>query len=154
MKDRGQLEGKFRTKVNPLDISSSSFHSHFAVFSSFNTHSVSGMSVEWIDTLIPNSSFSLNEREMMQQHWIEWYSIILTSSKHLKGHSGPCVRQVFGPNICEVIRDPAWDRFLDRTSVRSFGTPRETPFWTEYLWGHSRPNNQTKILKKNSNKKN
>ena len=45
-------------------------------------------------------------------------------SKHLKGRSGPRVGNVFGPNIPEVIRDPALVTFLDRTSLRSVGTPR------------------------------
>ena len=44
----------------------------------------------------------------------------LSLSKHLKGHSGPRVSEVFWPNICEVIRDPASDRFLDRTVKNAF----------------------------------
>ena len=48
-----------------------------------------------------------------------------TPSKHLKGHSGPRVSDVFGPNIPEVIRDPASVTFLDRTSLKSFGTLRQ-----------------------------
>ena len=62
-----------------------------------------------------------------------------TISKLLKGRSEPRVGKVFGPNIPKVIRDPALVRFLDRTSVRSFGTPRWTDFWTQHLWGHSGP---------------
>ena len=44
---------------------------------------------------------------------------------------GPRVGNLFGPNIPEVIRDPELDTFLDRTSVRSLGTLRWTPFWTK-----------------------
>ena len=42
-------------------------------------------------------------------------AMLFRISKHKKGHSGPRVRHLFGPNICEVIGDPASDTFLDRT---------------------------------------
>ena len=92
----GKAEGRgnFLNKGQPLRFFSSSFHSYLTVFSSFHTHSLSEISVEWvrqsippnplcrggwgewIDALIQNSSYTLNESEMMQQHWIEWYYII------------------------------------------------------------------------------
>ena len=68
----------------------SSFHCHFTVYSSFNTHSVSRMRLEWVRqsnppnplyrggwgewivTLIPHSSYSLNESEMMHLQWKKW----------------------------------------------------------------------------------
>ena len=85
----GKAEGRgnFLNKGQPLRFVSSSFHPHFTVFSSFNTHSLSEMSVEWvrqsippnplcrggwgewIDALIPNSSYSLNEYGMTRFQW-------------------------------------------------------------------------------------
>ena len=42
-------------------------------------------------------------------HWL--LQNLKSRPKHLKGHSGPRMRHLYGPNICEVIRDPMWDTF-------------------------------------------
>ena len=51
----GKAEGRghFLNKGQPLRFFSTSLHSHFTVFSSFNTHSLSEMSVEWVRQSIP-----------------------------------------------------------------------------------------------------
>ena len=99
----GKAEGRgnFLNKGQPLRFFSSSFHPHFTVFSSFNTHSLSEMSVEWVRQSIPYSSYSFNTHSVSRMRiecvrqsnppnplcrggWGEWiYALIPHSSYSL-----------------------------------------------------------------------
>ena len=95
----GKAEGRgnFLNKGQPLRFFSSSFHPHFTVFSSFNTHSLSEMSVEWVRQSIPPNP-------LCRGGWGEWIDApIPYSSYSFNTHSVSrmrieCVRQSNPPN--------------------------------------------------------
>ena len=95
----GKAEGRgnFLNKGQPLRFFSSSFHPHFTVFSSFNTHSLSEMSVEWVRQSIPPNP-------LCRGGWGEWIDALIPySSYSFNTHSVSrmrieCVRQSNPPN--------------------------------------------------------
>ena len=99
-----------------------------------HTKKLSSKKNNWRMLWLTNKSFS-STSQLKKRKWSTWTEAgkYFVLSKHIKGCSG---LHFFGPNICEVIRDPGLVTFFKQKN------------WTKKIW---RKKNERK---KNLNKKN
>ena len=101
----------------------------------------------WIYALIPHSSYSLNESEMIQQHWIKWHYIIWHSfsisddirmSATIDSPQPPLQRGLGGVNwrthsILNLLTEWEWNDALtmERMTIKLLNEKR---MWDIFEW--------------------